>query len=341
MRKRWIVAGVAGTLLSMLYLANASWLAPQPGGTPGVLAHRGVHQTFSQEGLKIDDCTATRIDPPTNPYLENTIASMKASFAVGATAIEVDVHPTTDGEFAIFHDWTLECRTNGKGVTRDQTMKYLKTLDLGYGYTADGGKTFPFRGKGVGLMPTLHEVLAAFPGRRILINIKSNDPHESEQLVAYLKARGDPIDRRLWVYAADKPLARLGQLAPEALLMSKTRGKDCAIGYLAFGWSGHVPQSCRGGIIGVPVNLRWAYWGWPNRFLARMKNAGVEVLLAGPVGTMIAGPSGSTSGATGLSRVEQLDDVPPGFSGLILTDDIEVIGPEVRRRWPPPASRPR
>ena len=28
-------------------------------------------------------------------------------------------------------------------------MQQLKQLDVGYGYTADGGKTFPFRSKGV------------------------------------------------------------------------------------------------------------------------------------------------------------------------------------------------
>jgi hypothetical protein len=30
---------------------------------------------------------------------------------------------------------------------------------------ADGGKTFPFRGKGIGVMPSLDEVLQAFPDR--------------------------------------------------------------------------------------------------------------------------------------------------------------------------------
>ena len=334
MRRRWLIATLGGILLAGGYVANASWLAPVPVGTPGVLAHRGVHQRFSSEGLKIDDCTAVRIEPPTNPYLENTIASMKASFAAGATALELDIHPTTDGEFAVFHDWTVECRTDGKGVTRDLSMAYLKTLDLGYGYTADGGKTFPFRGKGVGLMPTLHEVLTDFPGRRFLINIKSNDRHEADLLVAYLKARGHPTDRRLWVYAADRPIERLLELAPQAQLVSKKRGKNCTLGYLALGWSGYVPQVCHGSMIGVPVNLRWAYWGWPNRFLARMKSAGVEVMLTGPVGKSIAGSSGSTSGATGFSRLAELDAVPAGFSGIILTDEIERIGPEVRRRWP-------
>ena len=90
---------------------------------------------------------------------------MRAGFAAGADIVELDVHPTTDGEFAVFHDWTLDCRTDGQGVTREHSMAYLKKLDIGHGYTADGGKTFPFRGKGIGLMPTLAEVLEAFPQR--------------------------------------------------------------------------------------------------------------------------------------------------------------------------------
>ncbi len=44
-------------------------------------------------------------------------------------------------------------------------QKELQALDIGYGYTADGGKTFPFRGKGINLMPTLDEVLNHFPDR--------------------------------------------------------------------------------------------------------------------------------------------------------------------------------
>ncbi|MFG3757139.1 glycerophosphodiester phosphodiesterase family protein, partial [Klebsiella pneumoniae] len=73
--------------------------------------------------------------PPTHPYLENTIASLQAAFAAGADIAEVDVHPTTDGQFAVFHDWTLDCRTNGSGVTREHAMAELRTLDIGYGYT--------------------------------------------------------------------------------------------------------------------------------------------------------------------------------------------------------------
>src|SRR5690606_31133002 len=108
-------------------------------------------------------------------------------------------HPTTDGEFAVFHDWTLDCRTEGTGTTREHPMSYLKTLDIGYGYTPDNGKTYPFRGRGVGQMPTLEEVFRAFPGRQFLINIKSSDVEEADLLHQYLSARQLPQQRPLRV----------------------------------------------------------------------------------------------------------------------------------------------
>jgi glycerophosphoryl diester phosphodiesterase len=325
MRRRWIVLGSVAGAIGAVLLYNASWFAPVPNGTPGVLAHRGIYQSFSREGLTNDGCSATRIYPPTNPYLENTLPSMEAGFAARADVQEIDIHPTTDGEFAVFHDWTLECRTNGKGTTREQSMAYLRTLDVGYGYTHDGGKGFPFRGKGVGMMKTLHDVLSAFPGKAFVLNIKSNDPFEADQLVAYLKKHGHPIDRRLRVVAAPRPGERLLQLAPRARVTWRKKAKDCAIKYLALGWSGHVPASCRGSVIAVPAGLTWAYWGWPNRFMERMRTADVEIWLVAPLG--------SDSGA-GIANVADLSAVPEGFTGLVVTEDVALIGPEVRRRWP-------
>ena len=60
----------------------------------------------------------------------------KAAFAAGADVVELDIHLTPDKAFAVMHDWTVDCRTEGKGTTQDLSIEYLKTLDLGYGYTA-------------------------------------------------------------------------------------------------------------------------------------------------------------------------------------------------------------
>jgi glycerophosphoryl diester phosphodiesterase len=251
---------------------------------------------------------------------------MQASFAAGADALELDVHPTSDGEFAVFHDWTLECRTNGHGVTRDQPMSYLRTLDVGYGYTADGGRSFPFRGKGVGMMKTLDEVLRAFPDKQFLINIKSNDPHESELLVSYLRSHRHPTDHRLWVWADGRAAAdRLRELAPAAVILDKSRVTSCSYEYMALGWSGYVPRACRGGVIGVPTNMRWAFWGWPNRFMQRMRDANVMVWMAGPIG----------GEEPFISRPQELDAIPAHLDGYVVTDDIETIGPAARRLWTP------
>ena len=82
-----VIAAVAA-----IWLANASFWSSYRAPTT-VLAHRGVHQTYSKEGVGRDDCTATRIDPPRHGYLENTIASMEAAFAAGADVVEFDIDP--------------------------------------------------------------------------------------------------------------------------------------------------------------------------------------------------------------------------------------------------------
>lgn len=88
-------------------------------------------QTFHMEGITNDTCTAERIYPPEHPYLENTIASMQSAFDRGADVVELDIQPTKDGQFAVFHNWTLGCRTNGEGVTRDFSLAHLQKLDIG------------------------------------------------------------------------------------------------------------------------------------------------------------------------------------------------------------------
>src|SRR3546814_11551233 len=117
---------------------------------------------------------------------------MRWAVGLGAAMVEVDVAPTKDGRMVLFHDWTVDCRTNGQGETRDLPLAQLKALDLGHGYTADGGKTFPLRGKGVGTMPTVAEGLAALPVHPTPFNFKSTAPAAADQLFALLHEIGRP-----------------------------------------------------------------------------------------------------------------------------------------------------
>jgi len=324
MRKRTIWLGAGLVLIAGIYLNNASWAAhPREGLT--ILSHRGVHQTYRREGLTNETCTASRIDPPTHAFLENTLPSMQAAFALGADVVELDVHPTTDGTFAVFHDWTVDCRTEGHGVTRDKSMAELKRLDIGYGYTADGRRTFPFRGKGVGLMPSLDEVLRAFPERRFLINFKSNDPREGDTMAAWLETRPWARPERLSFYGGDRPAERLRALRPDLKTMSRATIKACARNYLLLGWTGYVPAACRHTILFVPLNYRWAAWGWPNRLRARMEAAGTDTYLIAPVDR-------HDPGLGGIDTPEQVANLRPAYSGGISTDRIDVIGPLLKPR---------
>jgi glycerophosphoryl diester phosphodiesterase len=324
-RRRYVAAAVAAALATGLYLGNASWAA-KPTGTLTILSHRGVYQTYPPEGVDDGTCTATRIRPPTHDFLENTLPSIRRAFELGADVVEIDVHPTTDGEFAVFHDWTLDCRTNGKGVTREHSLAQLKALDVGYGYTADGGRTFPLRGKGQGLLPSLAEVLAAFPDRRFMINIKSNDAAEADKLAAYLRARAPEALPRLVVFGGWKPVARLREVEPGLRAFGKGEFKDCALGYLARGWAGRVPSVCKGTMVFVPQKQAWMFWGWPNRFLQRMQQAGAEVYIAGD------------AQLTGRQTLHGLDDparlktLPKGWKGGVSTDRIDLIGPVLKPR---------
>lgn len=323
MPARWILLGLAAAI-GGIFLFNAPFWG-RPSGSLTVMSHRGVHHDYSREGLERDDCTATRIFPPTHDYLENTLRSMQAAFAAGADAVEIDVHPTTDGDFAVFHDWTIDCRTEGQGVTREQSMAYLRALDVGYGYTADGGRTFPFRGKGVGLMPNLREVLLAFPERRFLINFKSRDASEGDAMMAYLRATPGADVERLSFYGAD-PARRVRALLPNARVVTRKSMVRCGRDYLLLGWTGATPATCNRTIVFVPANIGWLLWGWPDLFLARMQGVGTEVIVVAPL------KPGEAPGVGGIDDAATFARVPRGWRGGVATDAIEVVGPLARTR---------
>ena len=325
MRRAWLVGLAAAiALAAFIYLNNTSLLATPHAHKPTLLAHRGLHQTFATDGLKGDTCTAERIHPPEHGFLENTLASMEAAFRLGADIVELDIHPTTDGHFAVFHDWTLDCRTDAKGVTRERTLAELKALDIGHGYTADGGKTFPFRGKGVGLMPSLAEVLARFPGKRFLINIKSDDPLEGTLLARALMGLPPRQRSLLMIYGGSRPIATFRAALPNVPVMSRSSLKDCLLRYLAVGWAGILPAACEHTLLLVPVSHAHWLWGWPDRFLGRMRGAGTEVFVLGAW-------SGETF-TSGLDDADAFRRLPPGYSGGIWTNRIDRIAPMAASR---------
>ena len=280
-----IKKGLKRTILFILalsifvFLNNSSLFTMVREGEPMLLAHRGLAQTFPMEGITGETCTAEIIHEPEHPYLENTIPSMEAAFKEGADLVEIDIQPTKDGEFAIFHDWTLDCRTDGTGKTRDYTMDELRKLDVGYGYTADNGKTYPFRGKGVGKMPTLNEVLTHFPNKEFLIHIKSNDPVEGTRLAEYLSRYSKTRMDDLSVYGGDEPIKTLKEKMPGLRAMSKETLKSCVLSYEAISWTGYIPDACKNTQIHIPEKYAPYLWGFPTKFVNRMEDVNTRVIL--------------------------------------------------------------
>lgn len=311
----WLLAALVGLVLLLRFWPGDPPLIAEPFE---IIAHRGVHQNFPPDNLSDTTCTAQIIEPPSHDLLENTLPSIQAAFDAGATLVEIDIHHTKDNHIVVFHDWTVDCRTEGKGVTQEQTLSYLKTLDVGYGYTADGGKTFPFRGKGVGMMPTLEEVLDAFPKKRFILHQKSSEERTIEVLASVLQRYPHEQQARLsyWGVRYDSLKAKVPHIG--ARFFERSHIKACGLSYLFSGGLGELPQKCRGGIMLLPDWAVKYLWGWPNRFMSKVVEADEHFI---------------------VTEVDSIEDAA-FFSDLpihgIMTDRIELVGPSLRDRFSGP-----
>ncbi|WP_432992774.1 glycerophosphodiester phosphodiesterase family protein [Dactylosporangium sp. CA-233914] len=77
----------------------------------------------------------SRPRPPRRPASTrrrwNTLPSLRAAFAA-----KIDVQLTSDGRLAVFHDATLQCRTDGTGTVGEHTLTELRELDLRWSWSA-------------------------------------------------------------------------------------------------------------------------------------------------------------------------------------------------------------
>lgn len=93
---------------------------------------------------------------------ENTLPSFHEAVALGVDAVEFDLRVSRDGQLVVFHDPTLERTTDGHGAVADHTVAELKRLDAGARFTPDGGRSFPWRGRGV-TVSTFDELVESLP----------------------------------------------------------------------------------------------------------------------------------------------------------------------------------
>ncbi len=102
---------------------------------------------------------------------ENTLSAFHRAVELGAEALELDVHLSADGVAVVIHDAMLDRTTDRRGPVAAQSLAILRDADAGARFTSDGGRTFPWVGRGVRI-PTLDEVLESFPYIPLVIEIK-------------------------------------------------------------------------------------------------------------------------------------------------------------------------
>jgi glycerophosphoryl diester phosphodiesterase len=104
---------------------------------------------------------------------ESTLYTFRNAVKLGVDVLEMDVRSTRDGQLIILHDDTVSRTTNATGPVQNYTLVELKKLDAAHRWSPDNGQTFPLRNKGVKI-PTLSEVLKAFPQTKLNLEIKDS-----------------------------------------------------------------------------------------------------------------------------------------------------------------------
>jgi len=102
---------------------------------------------------------------------EETLDTMAASLAAGATVLELDVHLTADGIPVLLHDATVDRTTDGTGAVVDLTFEQIQALDAGNGAR----------------IPHLAEPLRAFPDTPFILELKGDHPDLVDVVVSVLR----------------------------------------------------------------------------------------------------------------------------------------------------------
>jgi glycerophosphoryl diester phosphodiesterase len=145
---------------------------------------------------------------------ENTMPAFEAAVALGYRYLETDVHVTRDGVVVAFHDARLDRVTDRTGAIAELPIAEVLAADAGHRFSPDGGRSFPFRGRGVGV-PRLDELLDRWP--QVRINIDPKDDRCVEPLAAVVD-RLDAWGRVCFGSFSDARLRRIRMLG---------RGRAC------------------------------------------------------------------------------------------------------------------
>ncbi len=118
---------------------------------------------------------------------ENTLASSRAAFDLGAAYVELDVRQSRDGELVVIHDDLVDRTTDGRGAVAEKSMAEIARLDAGSWFHKDFAQE---------RVPKLADMLALAKGRGgLYIEIKDAD---AGAVVAMTKNHGMLADSFFW-----------------------------------------------------------------------------------------------------------------------------------------------
>jgi glycerophosphoryl diester phosphodiesterase len=118
---------------------------------------------------------------------ENTLEAFGAVVALGYRYLETDAHVTRDGVVVAFHNPCLDGITDRTGAIAALGSAEVEAADAGFGFSHDGGRSFPFRGRGLRI-PRLEELLRRWP--QAYVNIDPKADACVEPLVAVIDRLG-------------------------------------------------------------------------------------------------------------------------------------------------------
>lgn len=136
------------------------------------------------------------------------MAAFRAAIALGADAIEFDVHASSDGHLVVHHDVDLTRTTDGSGLIHERPLEYLRGLSA--------GRWFDERYAGE-RVPLLGEVLA-LEGVRFELELKGIPNPEFVNAVATAVADADAVGRTEFTGHSHVALLGLRERLPVAKL---------------------------------------------------------------------------------------------------------------------------
>lgn len=145
----------------------------------------------------------------------NTMYAYRQSLADGADMLEIDVHATADDRVVALHDSKVDRTTNGAGSVYDMSLGQLQALDGAYNFIpgrnavpGQPASAYPFRGVRTGpkrpprgfsprdfRVPTLEEVLAAFPNVPVNIEIKGKSDLDEASFLRNAELVADVLEQ--------------------------------------------------------------------------------------------------------------------------------------------------